>query len=152
MSYWRPDVAVLWVCAVLAIPLSISVAHAQDASVSTEGCDGEGRKGVFVPCAGLEFCTCADKCSTASDCVSGCCALGVCLPKCVCEGKGDVQLCDVGEWPPGARESEAGGCTVDRMHSTVGDAQGWAVLALFAGLFTWSRRRQAKNEGTLDRS
>jgi MYXO-CTERM domain-containing protein len=141
MSYWRRKVTVPWVCAVLALPSSTSVAHAQDASEPEEGCDGEGQKGVSVPCAGIEFCTCADKCTTASDCVSECCELGVCLPKCVCEGNGSAQLCKVGDWPPNVRESENGGCTVDRMRCTSPNA-GWAVLTLVAGLFAWRRRQE----------
>lgn len=152
MIYWQREVTVLWVCAVLAAPASVSVAHAQDGSASTQGCDGEGQKGVTVPCAGMTFCTCADKCSTASECLSGCCGLGVCLPKCVCEGEGDAVLCEVGAWPPNARESEAGGCMVDGTTSAVGAARGWAGLVLLAGLFTWSRRRRAKNEARIARS
>jgi len=149
MSYWRSWVAGVWVCAILAVSLSTGPAWAQ---ADAGGCDEDGQKGVVVPCAGIEFCTCADKCTTASDCASECCSSNVCVPKCVCEGAGVAEPCDVGDWPPNARESESGGCAVDRLSPATAPAGSWASVGIVVGLFAWSRRRRAKKEGRSARS
>ncbi len=113
-----------------------SWAAAQDET----GCDGDQQKGVVVPCAGIEFCTCAEPCTANSECQSDCCQNSVCVPKCACEG-GGYSMCKVGEYPSDARDSESGGCSVKP--STSGEhAGGGVAILVIAGLLACSRSRR----------
>jgi hypothetical protein len=81
----------------------------------------------MVPCAGIDFCTCADPCTTKDDCHSGCCQNSVCVPACVCDGNGSMSECTVGDSSNDPRASESGGCSI----VDPGDVHG-AELALLA--------------------
>lgn len=151
MANRRLRAAGVLVCAILASCLVSSTAGAQaggSGSSSDTGCDGEKEKGVYVPCAGIEFCTCAAPCTSNSECKSDCCEDGVCLPKCVCDGRG-YGLCKVGEYPADARESESGGCSV---HAVSPHADGWIALGIAAGFLACSRRGRAKEGARRARS
>lgn len=142
MRNWRFRAGVV-ACAILMSCGICSRAMAQAAgsgSSSDTGCDGDKQKGVLVPCAGIEFCTCADPCTQEGDCLSGCCQDGVCLPKCACDGRG-YSDCKVGEYPSDARESESGGCSVKPVMPASAHTDGWLAIGLLAGLVVCSRGR-----------
>ena len=121
-----------WIAGVLAasvVWLTAPFAAAQ--AQPGEGCDGEKERAVKVPCAGIDFCTCAYQCSKDSECASDCCSGGLCVPACVCRGEGAYDLCVFGENPEGERDSEEGGCAVSHAGHLEPDA---SLLAAFAAL------------------
>lgn len=144
MGNWRFRAGVV-ACAILVSCLLSSQAVALDggSGSSDTGCDGDKQKAVYVPCAGIEFCTCADPCTRDSECRSGCCRDGICLPKCVCDGRG-YDACKLGEYPSDARESEEGGCTVAGTTSGSAHAGSWFAIGILAGLLACSRRGRAR--------
>ena len=93
-----------------------------------------------MPCAGVEFCTCADHCDKNADCVSDCCWNSVCVPKCACDTGGGASLCKVGDSSNDPRASESGGCSIGDPADSHG--AGLALLALLGlrGLKRTSRR------------
>lgn len=113
---------------------------------SGTGCDGDKQKGVLVPCAGIDFCTCADHCTKNSDCVSDCCDDNLCVPACVCDGKGSASECHVGDSAIDPRESESGGCSI--VGPTDAHGAGFALLALLGlrGLRGTFRRVQRRRD------
>jgi len=145
MGNWRFRAGVV-ACAILVSCSLSSQAFAQaggSGSTSDTGCDGDKQKAVYVPCAGIEFCTCAEPCTGDSECLSGCCHDGICLPKCVCDGRGYGE-CKLGEYPSDARESEEGGCAVAGMTSGSAHAGSWFAVGILAGLLACSRRGRAR--------
>ena len=142
---WKLTAVILAMSVVL---LTATQALAQDPT--GEGCDGEGQKGVTVDCAGFNFCTCADPCDKDDDCKSGCCSGELCVPGCVCDGKGDYRLCDLGENPTQDKASDEGGCAVGAQgqHAT------GLSLVVALGLLGALRAARARNqkEASRDRS
>lgn len=92
---------------------------------------------------GESACSCADPCSTAGDCNSGCCIDGYCALPCVCNGEGVVEY-DCGS--AGAAGDSPYACSASGSRSPGNLALLGALLLVFGIL---RRRRKQESQSSL---